>query len=278
MADRTATYRQKSQFVSSISKVSTWAEYETKPTEPMLPMAGIESVSISHMFGIQPIKANEIDRDRFRKVLSESQILHVATHGVFDGRSPWTTNLSLKEKVRALDLFEAQSSADLVIFSACSTGLGSIVGNEVLGFSHVLVEAGCCSYLGALWEVNDVATMLMMVLFFRKIRQGMDDDNNSRISLSELWRLAMEEFYSLNPNRAREIIQDLMDIWKNTTPAARRTVQGGLIYLKNLSQYAMDIDQGVEDPGDPLDLDFQHPYLYASFTLVGNGAIRLRRF
>ncbi|EED15877.1 hypothetical protein TSTA_009950 [Talaromyces stipitatus ATCC 10500] len=280
-ADKPGTYQQKSQFVSSISKVSSWAEYEAKPTEPPLPMAGIESVAISHLFNIQPIKANEMDRERFRKVLNESRVLHVATHGVFESRSLWTMNLLLKEKVRAFDLFETQSNADLVVFSACSTGIGTVVGNEVLGFSHVLLEAGCSSYLGALWEVNDVATMLMMVLFFRKIRQCIDD-SNSNVSVAELWRLALEDFYNMNPKRARGIIQDLIHIWKNTAPAARRIVQGGMIYLKKLSQYTstemdMDVYQGVEDSTDPLDLNFQHPYLYASFTLIGNGALRLLR-
>ncbi|RAO74188.1 uncharacterized protein BHQ10_010200 [Talaromyces amestolkiae] len=275
------TYQQKSQFVSSISKVSSWAEYEAKPMEPLLPMAGIESVAISHLFNIEPIKANEMDREKFRKVLNESRVLHVATHGVFESRSPWTMNLLLKEKVRALDLFEAQSNADLVVFSACSTGMGTVVGNEVLGFSHVLLEAGCSSYLGALWEVNDIATMLMMVLFFRQIRQCLDD-RNSNVSAAELWRLALEDFYNMNPKRARGIIQDLIHIWKNTAPAARQLVQGGMVYLKKLSQCTnteMDeaVHQGVDDSTDPLDLNYQHPYLYASFALIGNGALRLLR-
>lgn len=280
-ADKPGAYQQKSQFVSSISKVSSWAEYEAKPTEPLLPMAGIESVAISHLFNIEPMKANEMDRERFRKVLNESRVLHVATHGVFESRSLWTMNLLLKEKVRAFDLFEAQSNADLVVFSACSTGMGTVVGNEVLGFSHVLLEAGCSSYLGALWEVSDVATMLMMVLFFRKFRQCIDD-RNSEISVADIWRQALEEFYNMNTKMARGIIQDLIQIWRDTAPAARGIVQGGMIYLKKLSQYTnteidMVIDQGVEDSTDPLDLNFQHPYLYASFTLIGNGALQLLR-
>lgn len=190
-------------------------------------------------------------------------------------------NLLLKEKVRAFDLFEAQSNADLVVFSACSTGMGTVVGNEVLGFSHVLLEAGCSSYLGALWEVSDVATMLMMIFFFGKIRQCIDD-RNSKISVAEIWRQTLEEFYNMNAEIARGIIQDLIHIWKDTAPATRRIVQGGMIYLKKLSQYTnteidKTIDQGVEGSTDPLDLNFQHPYLYASFTLIGNGALRLLR-
>ncbi|KAH8704768.1 CHAT domain-containing protein [Talaromyces proteolyticus] len=258
--------------VSSISKVNTWSEYHARPTEPMLPMAGIESIAISHLFDTQPIKASETDREGFRKALSEAQIIHVGTHGVYDGHSPWMMNLLLKEKVRALDLFEFRSNADLIVFSACLSGLGGLVGNESLGFSHVLLEAGCSSYLGALWEVDDIATLLLMFLFFQKIRQCMDDDKVSDV-LTEIWRQTLEEFYNLDQFKARKIIHLLIEIWMETADAGRKPnemVQGGLAYLKRL----------VKDPTSDNNLqkaDGDHPYLYASFMLVGNGSLRLLR-
>jgi CHAT domain-containing protein len=266
--------------VSSICKVNTWSEYQAKPTEPMLPMAGIESIAISRLFNTNPIKASETDRDGFRKVLNEAQIIHVGTHGVYDGQSPWMMNLLMKENVRAMDFFESRSNADLIVFSACLSGLGHLVGNECLGFSHVLLEAGCSSYLGSLWEVDDIATLLLMFMFFQKIRRCMDGDMISDVMV-EIWRQTLEEFYNLDLFKARRLVHLLIEIWVKTADAGKRPneiVQGGLAYLKRLVKDPSD-NNHEKAAGDvhPLDLDFQHPYLYASFMLVGNGSLRLLR-
>lgn len=222
--------------VSSICKVNTWSEYQARPTESMMPMAGIESVTISHLFNTKPIKASETDWEGFRKILSEAQIIHVGTHGVYDGQPRWMMNLLLKEKVRVMDFFESRSNAALIVFSACQSGLGGLVGNECLGFSHVLLEAGCSSYLGALWEVDDIATLLLMFIFFRRIRRCMNDVIVGDV-LAEIWRQTLEEFYNLDQFKARQLINLLIEIWMETANSGKRPnemVQGGLAYLKRL--------------------------------------------
>ena len=59
-------------------------------------------------------------------------------------------------------------NADLVTLSACQTGLGSILGEGVIGLSRSLLAAGARSVLLSLWRVDDAATEDLMVAFYHR--------------------------------------------------------------------------------------------------------------
>ena len=49
----------------------------------------------------------------------------------------------------------------LIVFAASLSGLGqATIGNNVLGFSHAVLEAGATTYMARLWMFDDVTTML----------------------------------------------------------------------------------------------------------------------
>lgn len=71
--------------------------------------------------------------------------------------------LLMADDVCNLDL----SRVELVVLSACQTGLGRVqVGEGVLGLRRSFVLAGARTLVMSLWQVNDVSTMLLMGKFF----------------------------------------------------------------------------------------------------------------
>ena len=59
---------------------------------------------------------------------------------------------------------------DLVVLSACQTGLGEITGDGVFGLQRGFKKAGAQTIVMSLWKVNDKATELFMTKFFETIK------------------------------------------------------------------------------------------------------------
>jgi CHAT domain-containing protein len=112
--------------------------------------------------------------------LSQYQIVHLATHGILDSVNPELSGVVLSlfngqgnpqdGFLRLHDIFNLNLPAELVVLSACQTGLGKQVSGEgLVGLTRGFMYAGARRVVVSLWSVNDVATSEVMAKFYQKM-------------------------------------------------------------------------------------------------------------
>jgi CHAT domain-containing protein len=112
--------------------------------------------------------------------LSRYRIVHLATHGVMDLQHPELSGVLLsmvdkngKEKNGYLGLNEIYNlnwPAELVVLSACETGIGKeIKGEGLITLTRGFMYAGAARVVASLWKVNDRATAELMAEFYHQM-------------------------------------------------------------------------------------------------------------
>jgi len=110
--------------------------------------------------------------------LSNYRYVHFATHGYIDSDRPDLSAivLSLVDEegkpedgfLRAHEIYNLDLPAELVVLSACETGLGKeIKGEGLVGLTRGFMYAGARRVVVSLWNVNDKATAELMARFYR---------------------------------------------------------------------------------------------------------------
>jgi CHAT domain-containing protein len=132
--------------------------------------------------------------------LSQYQIVHFATHGILNSKNPELSGVILSlfdEKgtpqngfLRLHDIFNLNLPAELVVLSACQTGLGKQVkGEGLMGLTRGFMYAGAPRVLVSLWNVDDQGTSELMTRFYKKMLQdGQKPTAALRAAQIEMWQ------------------------------------------------------------------------------------------
>jgi CHAT domain-containing protein len=153
-------------------------------------------------------EANEATIDALRRSgdLGQFRYLHFATHGKGNNTTAFESKLILSQdqpkseikpgepwynnEVSAREVLDFwKLNADLVTLSACQTGLGRQGGGEgLLGFAQSFLLSGSRSVCLSLWEVDDIATALLMQRFYQNLlgeREGLSAPMPKALALAE---------------------------------------------------------------------------------------------
>jgi len=107
------------------------------------------------------------------------RIVHFATHGLIAPEQPFASSLLLSAGdgedgyLRVDEIFRLDLHADLVVLSGCSTGLGKLTGDGILGLTRAFLYAGTPTVVVSAWIVGDRATARLMDAFYAQMQRGL---------------------------------------------------------------------------------------------------------
>jgi CHAT domain-containing protein len=179
-----------------------------------LPGTRVEVTNIGKIFGLTTNSSDlklasaatksELKRLDKSGALKQYKYLHFATHGILADDVPGVGQPALVLSLAGdsdsdgfLTMKEVQDlriDADLVVLSACQTGLGKQINGEgVMGMARAFIVAGAPSVVVSLWSVADESTAKLMQQFYTHLVK----ENKSK---GEALRLAREELRKQYPD------------------------------------------------------------------------------
>ena len=126
----------------------------------------------------------EAKESKAKSSLAGHQYIHFATHGILDENHPEYSGVVLNLVqpdppengfLQTSEIFDLKLDADLVVLSACETGLGKVIkGEGMVGLNRAFLFAGTPANVVSLWTVADDSTSKLMIYFYGFLNQGLE--------------------------------------------------------------------------------------------------------
>jgi CHAT domain-containing protein/Tfp pilus assembly protein PilF len=178
------------------------------PVPDALPHSADEARAVSRHDPLSEVLlGSSATETRFLELAPSRRIIHLATTGVLNSWNPLFSYLRLHPssgtdgRLDVHEVFGLTLRADLVVLSACETGLSTGArrqvppGDDWVGLVRAFLYAGARSVLASLWRVDDQATALLMGRFYA----GLQDKGSTAAALAEAQRALISAQQYANP-------------------------------------------------------------------------------
>ena len=106
--------------------------------------------------------------DNFKNKASNYSILHLSTHATSGDTETPASIKFYDQEVLYSELYNLNINPDLVVLSACETGIGKLYKSEgAMSVARGFQLAGAQNLLFSLWKVNDYTTSVFMNYFYK---------------------------------------------------------------------------------------------------------------
>ena len=171
--------------------------------------------------------------------MNDYSVVHLATHAAFVTGQPENSFILFGDGKPATfrDIEKWRfPNVDLVVLSACETGLGDKLGDgrEILGFGYQMQRTGARAAIASLWSVDDGGTQALMNAFYGTLETG-------KITKAQALQKAQ--------------------IALITGDKKAMGGQRGIIVVRPVDNQSPTVVTNR----------LSHPYYWASFILIGNG-------
>ena len=137
------------------------------PGAPDLPGVEQDIANLKAAFGDKTDKVlfgAEASEENVRPILAREGLLLIASHGMNLADDPLASHLLLLPdkdndgRLTAKELFACQVHSDLIVMSACYSGLADrspLPGDDLFGIQRALLQSGARTVVSGLWDVYD---------------------------------------------------------------------------------------------------------------------------
>ena len=144
-----------------------------------------ETDSIAEILGTRPL---DPQMDVFLRECSHMDVIHLASHGAFLEDDPLNSYVELQDgRLNAKNVFNLHLKADLVVLSACESGVNEVAGgDDLMGLERAFLSAGAQSMIHSLWPVYGVSTTELMVQVYENLMNGqskLDSLRNAQVEM-----------------------------------------------------------------------------------------------
>ncbi|MVO09476.1 CHAT domain-containing protein [Flavobacterium sp. TP390] len=169
-------------------KLAIFQPSYTNKNVATLPFAAKEALYLQEHFNSSLFSNEKASKENFISEASKYNVYHLSMHAVIDPNDEDTSRLLFNdEDFYFADFYGQKLPLDLVVLSACETGVGKLIeGEGLMSLSRAFTYSGVASTIHSLWEIPDKQAFEIMQLFYDNISKG--------LSKSEALQQAKKEY------------------------------------------------------------------------------------